>query len=118
MGRIRTKKRMNRKTVIDRFGKANIYRVPYCGLQFMLRDEKPFGYTTREEGWACDYYDLGGICVSTGYAPIGKPVPYEICLEFDREAQKIWHEEWEYEKASKRINNLIADFIGTIKGIN
>ena len=32
MGRIRTKKRMNRKTVIDRYGKANIYLVPYCGL--------------------------------------------------------------------------------------
>jgi hypothetical protein len=57
-----------------------------------------------------------GICISTGYAPIGKRVDYETYRTFDEAAREIWNTECNCEKAEKRVEHLIADFIGTIKG--
>jgi len=52
-----------------------IIEVGYCKLQDLLTYKQPFGYSTRAEGWACDYYELSNnICISTGYAPIKKKV--------------------------------------------
>ena len=49
-----------------------VIKVPYCGLQTLLRYRSPIAYTTRVEGWASDVYDLGyGVAVSTGYQPFG-----------------------------------------------
>jgi len=46
-----------------------IISVGYCELQFLLRYKNPFAYSTRKEGWACDYYVINGILISVGYSP-------------------------------------------------
>lgn len=54
-----------------------IIAVGYCDMQtvFEVLGIEPFAYSTRAEGWACDYYEIEGkAIISTGYAPIGKPI--------------------------------------------
>ena len=29
-----------------------------------------FAYSSRAEGWACDYYTIDNVLISTGYAPL------------------------------------------------
>ena len=47
-----------------------ILGIGYCNAQHLLKFENPIAYSTRSEGWACDYYDIDGILISTGYAPM------------------------------------------------
>lgn len=111
--------RATRKEIKNRYGSANVYSIGNCKLQHLLTYLDPFAYSTRAEGWACDYYDIGkGIVLSDGYAPIGKKVDFDLMRLFDEKARQIW-DEYHYtnpDKAKWMIGNLIADFIGTIKG--
>ena len=66
-----------------------IYRVGYCNLQHLLRFIDPFAYSTRAEGWACDYYDVENVIISTGYSPIGRKTDYNLCREYDEKALAI-----------------------------
>lgn len=66
-----------------RQGYSKIIRVGYCDLQHLLTYRSPFAYSTRVEGWACDYYDVNGVCISTGYSPIGQKVDYDIIKKYD-----------------------------------
>jgi hypothetical protein len=47
-----------------------IIKIGYCNAQYLLQYEKEIAYSTRAEGWACDYYDIDGILISTGSAPL------------------------------------------------
>ena len=53
-----------------RDGYYYIMSVSYCSMQSLLREQTPFAYSTRTEGWACDYYDIEGVLISEGYAPL------------------------------------------------
>lgn len=68
---------------------SRIYCIGYCNLQWLLRYSSPIAYATRAEGWACDFYEVDGAIISTGYAPIGKKVPYDIQREYDEKAREI-----------------------------
>lgn len=58
--------------------------------QHLLRFKDPFAYLTRKEGWACDVYDVGGIAISTGYAPFGNVRPkYALVRTYDDKAREI-----------------------------
>lgn len=67
------KLKVTKKVIRDNFGDKYIIRLRYCTLCNTLNFIDPFAYSTRAEGWACDYYDLGnGYCISSGYDAIGK----------------------------------------------
>jgi restriction endonuclease S subunit len=69
-----------------------ILRASYCSMQYLLNYENAFGYSARVEGWACDYYDIKGICISTGYAPLQSQnmiENYELIREYEHKAQAI-----------------------------
>ena len=115
------KDKITRKKVRETYGNANIYSIGNCNLQYLLKYLSPFAYSTRVEGWACDYYDVGkGIILCDGYAPIGKKVDFDTMRFFDEKAREIWEEYHytDYEKCERLITNMLADFIGTIKGGN
>jgi len=38
----------------------------------LLHYKNPFAYSRRVEGWACDYYDVDGVLISTGYSPLNE----------------------------------------------
>lgn len=90
--------------------------VTYCGLQNLLSTENAFAYSTRVEGWACDYYHIPrNICVSTGYSPIGKHIDYNLIRKYDEAAAKICSETWMWEQRKPRLDALLADFAGDVE---
>lgn len=101
--------------------KANnprIICVGYCNLQSLLATETPFAYSTRREGWACDYYMIPrNICISTGYAPIGKHVDYDFLANYENAARKIGEETYDWQERKHRLDALLADFAGDVERI-
>ena len=99
------------KAIREEYGKK-ILSVDYCDLQYLLRYENPFAYSAGVYGWNCDYYDIGGVCISTGYRPIGKHVPYELVRRFEKQAEE-WVMNWNVDSEVKktRLANLVEDFI-------
>ena len=96
----------------------NIARVGYCNLQYLLYYTSPFAYSTRAEGWACDYYDLDGILISTGYAPLESKrtkCNYDICRKYDMTAEKIIGDySISIEERKEKVEKLIKDFVSEI----
>ena len=110
-----SKYRVTKKEMKERYGKALI-DIGNGTLQSMLTYCPPQAYSTRAEGWACDYYEIDGICLCDGYDPVGKKLfTYDEREAFEKAARNILDREWEYEKRKPLLDNLIADFVGTAK---
>ena len=92
-----------------------IYCVGYCNLQNLLRFRDPFAYSTRAEGWACDYYNMDSFIICTGYAPIGRKTDYNLCREYDQKAREVLCDytlNWEQQR--DKIEELIEEFAGKL----
>lgn len=84
----------------------------YCSLQTLLCFENPIAYTTRREGWGCDIYQLSqNTALTTGYAPFGKSVPYEITRKYEKLAEEIRYGSGSYEEQKDALRKLIAEFV-------
>ena len=93
-----------------------ILSIGYCNAQHLLKYEKEIAYSTRAEGWACDYYEVNGVCISTGYAPIGISVDYETIRKYDLQAEKIaYNYDFTYEQKKTMIYDLLCQFISEVK---
>lgn len=109
-----SKYRTTKKEMKESYDK--IICASYCSLQSLLSFQEPFAYSTRAEGWACDYYDVDGILISTGYAPLDKKgrtkSTYDICKKYDNEAYKILRDySLSYEERKEKVNNLLMEYI-------
>lgn len=97
----------------------NILGTGYCNLQFLLKFQEPFAYSTRAEGWACDYYNVDGVLISTGYSPMkSKRVRscYELEHEYDDIARGILEDsEISWEEKEEKVNRLLRQFIERIR---
>ena len=85
----------------------------YCDLQHLLNFESPIAYNSGTYGWNCDFYDLhNGLCLSTGYRPIGKQLmSYKRAHEYDVKAQKILYDySIDYEDRKAMIHDLFCEF--------
>lgn len=111
-----TKYKVTRKAMKESY--ERIAKVGYCNLQYLLRFQEPFAYSTRAEGWACDYYDINGILISTGYSPIERKRTkccYDICRKYDDKARNILYDtSLSYEEQKERIDSLLNEFIAEI----
>lgn len=110
--------RVTKKAVKENY--IRVIQVGYCNLQNLLSCRQPFAYSTRLEGWACDYYDIGrGICVSEGYSPIskGEQVDYEIIKKYDDKAREIKGKYHNYSDRKTRLDKLIDEFIDEINKV-
>ena len=71
-----------------------VMSIGYCDAQYLLKDYLPFAYTKSNiYGWQCDYYDIGGVCISEGYTPADNKnakTDYELTRKLDRKAREIW----------------------------
>lgn len=109
------KYRTTKKNIKETY-KSRIICVGYCNLQNLLRATDPFAYSTRVEGWACDYYEIPReICISTGYDPIGKHVDYDLLRQYDEAAEKILRKYHIWDEQKAKLNALLADFAGDIE---
>lgn len=57
----------------------------------------------------------GGVCISTGYRPIGKYVPYELVHHFEDQARKLVMES-DLDSGTERgmIDDLLGEFLREI----
>jgi len=91
-----------------------IIKVGYCDAQYLLQYEEPTAYSTRSEGWACDYYDIDGVLISTGYAPIeskNAKVDYETVKNYEDKARDIICSYDNFEDKRIKVKNLLKEFI-------
>lgn len=91
--------------------------VPYCVLDTLLSQKSPCAYTTRQEGWGADIYDMGGgIAIVTGYAPFGNIYPsYETCYKYESMAKKVRSNyDILYVQMIEELDALISEFINEV----
>ena len=82
--------------------------------QAHLRYETPFAYSSGAYGWNCDYYDIDGVCISTGYRPIGRGVDYIALKSYESTANTVirMFDSWEgLEVRQKEIRKHLLAFI-------
>ena len=90
--------------------------VSYCSLRHLLQFQDPIAYSTRAEGWACDYYDINGVLISTGYAPLSSKntnASYDMIKKYDDKARQILTnaKAGDYYAPAKKITKLLYKFI-------
>jgi len=91
-----------------------ILKVGYCDLQYLLQGKNPFAYSTRVEGWACDYYEINDIIISTGYAPIGDQVDYNIIKKYEALAREKGEKINGWDNLKVELDKLIIEFLGEV----
>ena len=92
-----------------RGGYYKIVSIGYCDAQYLLNYESPFAYSAGNCGWACDYYDINGVLISTGYTPIkSKNVidDYNLVREYDTKAREM--------TSKDEITHLLHEFINKV----
>ncbi len=101
-----------------REGYNKIVSIGYCKAQNLLRYQNPIAYSAGVNGWACDYYDVGGVLISTGYAPIGTSPDYDIICKYESQAEKISSDySLSYEERKNRTNDLLNEFIAEVTNL-
>lgn len=98
-----------------RAGYVHIIGTGYCSLQNLLYFRDPVAYSTRAEGWACDYYGFGNTVISTGYAPlttVNATVSYDRIQYYDDRAAVIVKQYDEpYEQRKAGVEALLEAFV-------
>lgn len=98
-----------------REGYVHIIGIGYCSLQNLLYFRSPVAYSTRAEGWACDYYGFGNTVISTGYAPlttVNATVNYDRVQWYDDKAKAIIAQyDAPYEQRKAEVDALLEAFV-------
>lgn len=107
--------KVTKKSIKDNYNA--IIEIGYCDAQYLLQFEKAFAYSTRSEGWACDYYKIGNIIISTGYAPIksknAKVNCYIMMSLNDKAREIIWNYNLSYQDQVRQVKLLLKEFINS-----
>ena len=102
---------MNKIKATKREMKDN-YRVlgiGYCDAQHLLAYKSPVAYSAGVYGWSCDYYDINGIIISTGYNPISSKnmkKDYKLINEYEEKARLVNTEEETNKLLFELLNKL------------
>jgi hypothetical protein len=103
----------NKKEMRNNYNR--IISIGYCNAQWLLKYKEPIAYSIRAEGWACDYYDIDGVLISTGYAPLtakNTHSNYDIARRYNEQAQEIaCNYSLSYEERAKQVNALLKEYI-------
>ena len=96
-----------------------IIGVGYCNAQNLLHYVSPVAYSAGVYGWNCDYYDIDGVVISTGYNYIhSKNIKddYALIKQYDDMAEFIVCEySTDYESKRDRVRQLLNDLIKELK---
>ena len=89
--------------------------IGYCDAQYLLDCKNPFAYSAGVYGWSCDYYQIGGVCISTGYSPIGTSVNYSLLRELEGKAELIKNDyKLSYSDREQQLDDLIKQLIESV----
>jgi hypothetical protein len=95
-----------------------IIGVGYCKAQFLLNYETPVAYSSGVYGWACDYYEIDGVVISTGYSPLNSKnalASYEMIKSYDDKASLILSNGGTYDQKRIAIKTLLIEFVREAK---
>ena len=86
-----------------------IFSAPYCSLTNLLSCRSRIGYTkSKTYGWRSDIYYVSDITViSTGYGPVGTPIPQDVINKYEALAKEVNKNTWDYNKRRVALNELI-----------
>jgi hypothetical protein len=90
---------------------SKIISIPYCDAQYLLNYKSPFAYSAGIYGWACDYYQINNVCISTGYNPIGTQIDYKALQTLENAAREVCCSDLSFEQKEKKIDLLIDKLI-------
>lgn len=95
-----------------------ILSVGYCGIQSLLNEQRPFAYSSRAEGWACDYYEVDDVLISMGYAPLSNKnmiEDYSIIKEYENKALKIDELRLPCDERKAKKEALLKEMLNSLK---
>ena len=87
-----------------------ILGVGYCNMQNLLQYKAPVAYSCGSYGWSCDYYNINGTIVSTGYSPINtKNMNYDhnLVKEYEKKAGNL--------NSVEEINDLLIELLNKLE---
>ena len=103
------KLKVSKKDINKRF--LNVLHVHAYEIPNLLYFTPAFAYSVRAEGWACDYYETGNFCLSSGDAPIGQKCNRDLENIYEAKAKKINESKFfKRETKAKKINALLLEF--------
>ena len=89
-----------------------ILNIGYCDLQHLLNYKQAFAYSSGVYGWSCDYYDIKGVIISTGYGPIGVEPDYNLIKAYNETANILLSDyNMNYETKKAKLDTLLNAFI-------
>ena len=98
------------------FKDEKVLCIGYCKAQYLLRYKDPFAYSSGVYGWACDYYNIDGVYISTGYSPIGKSLEHETIQKYEDAARKVLLDDSiSYEDKKEKVNTLLNELVQEFK---
>lgn len=92
---------------------SHIIGIGYCNAQHLLNWETPFAYSAGESGWSCDYYEVDGVLISTGYQHIktkNARSDYDFVHAYDTKAQSFFRLDDPEERKTK-ARELLEEFV-------
>jgi hypothetical protein len=95
-----------------------IIGISYCLAQNLLHYERPIAYSSGVYGWACDYYLVNGVVISTGYSPLSSKnavASYQMIKDYDKKAEIIRINGSNYDQTKEAINTLLCEFVEQAK---
>jgi hypothetical protein len=94
-----------------------IIGIGYCNAQYLLQYENEIAYSTRAEGWACDYYEVKNVLISTGYAPLeskNAKCNYDTVKKYEDLARENVLSNISYEEKKEKNKILLNQFINEV----
>ena len=104
------KSKFTKKEINNRF--LNVLHVHAYEIPNLLYFTPAFGYAVRAEGWACDFYEVGKFCLSSGDSPIGKKCNRDLEKIYEAKAKKIVQSNFfKRETKQKKVKALLLEFV-------
>lgn len=92
-----------------------VIRAGYCDVQHLTRFREPIAYSCGVYGWNCDYYDIDGVIVATGYRGVPQQntnVSHQTIREFEKKAEKLVHDyDLDYEERKEKVESLLKELV-------
>ena len=91
-----------------------IIGIGYCQAQTLLQFQNAIAYSSGSNGWACDYYGINSVVISTGYAYLSNrntSYDYEVLKDYENKARAITSNyNITYDERKKQVNELLCQF--------
>ena len=101
--------------------RANYHQVietGYCSMQSLLKYTSPIAYSVGVYGWNCDYYEVNGVLICTGYRGMfskNTKHDYKLIDKYEQKAQIIdINYDLSYEVRKRKVNKLLERFVAEV----